>query len=118
MPRTHAPYAPEYRRAIIELAHAGLSINELAPSSIAKISRPPSRFLGGNWKWRGSIRTVVTYRPPHYLKKSLDFLSTHTDPYLYREICDATFPLSQAGEALDRSERREVTRAALLPRVG
>ena len=30
MPRTHAPYAPEYRRRIIELARAGRSINELA----------------------------------------------------------------------------------------
>src|ERR1700722_16885611 len=30
MPRTHAPYAPEYRRSIIELARAGRSINELA----------------------------------------------------------------------------------------
>jgi transposase len=30
MPRTHAPYAAEYRRRIIELARAGRSINELA----------------------------------------------------------------------------------------
>ena len=30
MPRTHQPYAPEYRRRIIELARAGRSINELA----------------------------------------------------------------------------------------
>jgi transposase len=30
MPRTHPPYAPEYRRRIIELARAGRSINELA----------------------------------------------------------------------------------------
>ena len=29
MPRTHQPYAPEYRRRIIELARAGRSINEL-----------------------------------------------------------------------------------------
>ncbi len=57
---------------------------------------------------------VVMY-PPHYLKKSLDFLSAHMDRYPYREMCDATFPLAQAAEALDRSERRELTRAALLP---
>jgi D-arabinose 1-dehydrogenase-like Zn-dependent alcohol dehydrogenase len=57
---------------------------------------------------------VVMY-PPHYLKKSLDFLSAHMDHYPYREMCDATFPLAQAAEALDRSDRREVTRAALLP---
>jgi transposase len=30
MPRTHQPYAAEYRRRIIELARAGRSINELA----------------------------------------------------------------------------------------
>lgn len=30
MPRTHQPYAAEYRRQIIELARAGRSINELA----------------------------------------------------------------------------------------
>jgi D-arabinose 1-dehydrogenase-like Zn-dependent alcohol dehydrogenase len=57
---------------------------------------------------------VVMY-PPHYLKKSLDFLSAHMDRYPYREMCDATFPLSKAAEALDRSDRRELTRAALLP---
>ena len=43
---------------------------------------------------------------------------TRMDRYPYREMCDATFPLSQAAEALDRSERREVTSAALLPQVG
>jgi transposase len=30
MPRTHPPYAPEYRRRIIELGRAGRSIDELA----------------------------------------------------------------------------------------
>src|SRR5215831_285664 len=30
MPSTHPPYAPEYRRRIIELARAGRSINKLA----------------------------------------------------------------------------------------
>ena len=30
MPRTHQPYAPEYRRRIIELARAGRSVNALA----------------------------------------------------------------------------------------
>ena len=57
---------------------------------------------------------VATY-PPHYLKKSLDFLAAHIERLPYREMCDATFPLSHAAEALDKSERREVTRAGLLP---
>ena len=30
MPRTHPPYAPEYRRRIIELARTGRSIDRLA----------------------------------------------------------------------------------------
>ena len=30
MPKSHPPYAPEYRHRIIELARAGRSINELA----------------------------------------------------------------------------------------
>ena len=30
MPRTHAPYAAEYRRRMVEQARAGRSINELA----------------------------------------------------------------------------------------
>ena len=56
---------------------------------------------------------AMTGYPPHYLKKSLDFLSRHIDRYPYNELCDAKFPLSRAAEALDRSERREVTRAAV-----
>ncbi len=61
---------------------------------------------------------AMTGYPPHYLKKSLDFLSRHINRYPYHELCDAKFPLSQAAEALDRSERREVTRAAVLPQQG
>jgi D-arabinose 1-dehydrogenase-like Zn-dependent alcohol dehydrogenase len=57
---------------------------------------------------------VATY-PPHYLKKSLDFLEEHIDRFPYTELCDATFPLLHAAEALDKSERREITRAGLLP---
>jgi threonine dehydrogenase-like Zn-dependent dehydrogenase len=66
-----------------------------------------------------SIELVgVTMYPPHYLKKSLDFLTAHMDRYPYREMCDATFPLSRAAEALDQSDRRELMRAALLPQEG
>jgi threonine dehydrogenase-like Zn-dependent dehydrogenase len=63
------------------------------------------------------ITTAMGY-PPHYLKKSLDFLSLNLERFPYRELCDASFPLSQAAQALDRSERREVTRAAILPQEG
>lgn len=57
---------------------------------------------------------IATY-PPHYLKKSLDFLSQHIDRFPYGELCDAEFPLARAAEALDKSERREITRAGLIP---
>ena len=30
MPRSHPPYAPEYRRRIVELARSGRSVTELA----------------------------------------------------------------------------------------
>jgi hypothetical protein len=40
------------------------------------------------------------------------------DRYPYLEMCDATFPLTHAAEALDKSERREITRAGLLPAEG
>lgn len=59
------------------------------------------------------IITAMGY-PPHYLKKSLDFLKANIERFPYRELCDATFPLSQAAMALELSERREVTRAAIL----
>jgi D-arabinose 1-dehydrogenase-like Zn-dependent alcohol dehydrogenase len=60
---------------------------------------------------------IATY-PPHYLKKSLDFLSENIERFPYQELCDQSFPLSRAAEALDKSERRELTRAALLPGQG
>ena len=55
------------------------------------------------------IHGIATY-PPHYLKKSLDFLAQHIDRYPYVELCDAKF--RTRSEALDKSNG-EVTRAAL-----
>jgi D-arabinose 1-dehydrogenase-like Zn-dependent alcohol dehydrogenase len=60
------------------------------------------------------ITTAMGY-PPHYLKKSLEFLSGNIGRFPYHELCNATFTLSQAAQALDRSERRDVTRAAIVP---
>ena len=64
---------------------------------------------------------MATYNP-HYLHKSLNFLSAHMDTYPYHELVDAEFPLAQAGEALEKSDRKEITRAlaaavAAAPRV-
>ena len=57
---------------------------------------------------------VATYNP-HYLHKSLNFLSSHIDKYPYEELVDAEFPLSEAAEAMEKSDRKEITRAALRP---
>jgi D-arabinose 1-dehydrogenase-like Zn-dependent alcohol dehydrogenase len=88
-----------------------IEIGNISPSLTAPIA--PSTLTFKSIELYG----VVMY-PPHYLKKSLDFLAAHIDRFPYREMCDATFPLGQAAEALDKSERRELTRAALLPQMG
>jgi threonine dehydrogenase-like Zn-dependent dehydrogenase len=61
-----------------------------------------------------TIIGVATYNP-HYLQKSLHFLSEHIDKYPYHEMVDAVFPLEQAAEAMDKSDRKEITRAAIEP---
>ncbi len=61
-----------------------------------------------------SIIGVATYNP-HYLLKSLNFLSEHIDKYPYHELVDAVFPLERAAEAMDKSDRKEITRAAVEP---
>ena len=105
---------PEAFIDALELASIGgrvIEIGNISPALTAPIA-----------PWRVTFKSLeiigVVMYPPNYLKKSLDFLSMHIDRYPYREMCDATFPLSKAAEALDKSERREVTRAALLPQQG
>lgn len=98
----------------MKMVRAGGRVIEVGNISAGlKVSIPPSMITFKSLEIIG----VATY-PPHYLKKSLDFLATHMDRYPYHELCDATFPLSRAAEAMDRSERREITRAGLLPQEG
>ena len=78
-------------------------------SNALQVQVPPSLITFKSLEVIG----VATY-PPHYLKKSLDFLAINIDRYPYTELCDALFPLSKAAEAMDKSERKEVTRAGLL----
>ena len=40
MPRTHAPYPPEFRRQMVELVRAGRSVEGLAPG-VRAFKRPP-----------------------------------------------------------------------------
>jgi D-arabinose 1-dehydrogenase-like Zn-dependent alcohol dehydrogenase len=61
-----------------------------------------------------SITGVATYNP-HYLNKALNFLSQHIEKYPYHEMVDAVFPLERAAEAMDKSDRKEITRAAIEP---
>ncbi len=98
----------------LSLVRAGGLVLELGNISRSlTVELPPSTLT------MKSISVIaMTGYPPHYLKKALDFLSRHIGRYPYHELCDAKFPLSQAAEALDRSERREVTRAAVLPQQG
>jgi D-arabinose 1-dehydrogenase-like Zn-dependent alcohol dehydrogenase len=105
---------PQAFAEALSLVRAGGLVLELGNISRSlTVELPPSTLT------MKSISVVaMTGYPPHYLKKSLDFLSRHINRYPYHELCDAKFPLSQAGEALDRSERREVTRAAVLPQQG
>ena len=105
---------PDAFMEAMKMVRAGGRVIEVGNISAGlKVSIPPSMITFKSLEIIG----VATY-PPHYLKKSLDFLATHMDRYPYGELCDATFPLSRAGEALDRSERREITRAGLLTASG
>ena len=105
---------PEAFIEAIKMVRIGGRVAELGNISPAlQVSLPPALVTAKSIEIVG----VATY-PPHYLKKSLDFLAAHIDRYPYTELCDARFPLSRAAEALDKSERREVTRAALLPQQG
>lgn len=60
------------------------------------------------------IESAVRY-DPWYLRTALAFLDDHADDYPYDRLIDTEFDLLDAGEALERSESRDVTRATLVP---
>lgn len=60
------------------------------------------------------ITTAVEY-DPWTLYEALQFLASTVDEYPYSDLVDAEYPLSAAGEALEDSEDRAVTRATLVP---
>ncbi|MFB6108751.1 MAG: zinc-binding dehydrogenase [Haloplanus sp.] len=60
------------------------------------------------------INAVVRY-DPWYLNKALQFLSNNAEKYPYEDLLDAEFALEDVEEALEKSDRREVTRATLVP---
>jgi D-arabinose 1-dehydrogenase-like Zn-dependent alcohol dehydrogenase len=105
-----AGVAEAFMDALKHVAVGGRVIEVGNISSGLTVQLPPSLITFKSLQIVG----VATY-PPHYLKKSLDFLSANIGKFPYLQMCDATFPLSRAAEALDKSERREITRAGLLP---
>jgi threonine dehydrogenase-like Zn-dependent dehydrogenase len=65
---------------------------------------------------RKAVRIVPAIRyDPWYLRRSLEFLAEHAEDYPYGELVDARFELVDVDEALERSDSREITRAALHP---
>lgn len=64
---------------------------------------------------RKSITVIPANRyNPWYLDKALQFLSRTIDKYPFGEMLDAEFTLSEIKDALDKSARREVTRASIV----
>ncbi len=102
---------PEAFLEALELVRQGGRVVEIGNISTGlTVALPPAMITFKSIEVVG----VATY-PPRYLYKALKFLERHQDTYPYQDLVDAEFPLEQAAEALDRSERKEVTRAALLP---
>lgn len=60
------------------------------------------------------VTTAVEYNP-WVLYESLEFLAKTKDTYPYEKLLDAEYSLIDVEEALERSERRELTRATLVP---
>ena len=60
------------------------------------------------------ITTAVEY-DPWVLYDALEFLANTIDDYPYGRLIDAEFTLAEIDEALEASERRDLTRATLLP---
>jgi len=95
----------------INLARHGGRVIEIGNISIGlTVEVPPALITFKSLQMIG----VATYNP-EYLHKALRFLSAHIDTYPYEQLVDAEFPLERAGEAMEKSDRKEVTRAALLP---
>lgn len=60
------------------------------------------------------ITTAVEY-DPWVLYDALELLANTIDDYPYDQLIDAEFPLEDIDDALQASERRELTRATLIP---
>lgn len=61
-----------------------------------------------------SIFSYVRY-DPWYVGKALAFLAENVDNYPYQSLLDTEFSLDQAGLAIEKSDKREVVRASIIP---
>lgn len=60
------------------------------------------------------IIPVLRYNP-WYLKKALEFLVRNIERYPFETLLDSQFKLGDIKDALDKSAKREVTRATIIP---
>lgn len=68
------------------------------------------------WITRNALTVIGCVRyDPWYLKKSLDFLEATFGKYPYEELSDKNYTLEETQELLEKAERREVTRGAIVP---
>lgn len=74
-----------------------------------------TEFTPSRLTWNSRTAIGIAYYQPWYLGKALDFLADHIDEYPYEELTGAEFTLDEVATAMEQSENREVTRAALLP---
>ncbi|MGH9388417.1 MAG: zinc-binding dehydrogenase, partial [Vicinamibacteria bacterium] len=85
-----------------------LEMGTVAPGSLAEID---VGFLVIK-----NIRIAfVLYYNPEYLEKALRFLSKNVNKYPYDQIADQEFALSEIALALERTDKRELNRATLVP---
>ncbi len=74
-----------------------------------------TEFTPSRLTWNSRTVIGLAYYQQWYLGKAMDFLSAHIEDYPYEELTGAEFTLDEVTEAMEKSENREVTRAALLP---
>lgn len=84
-----------------------LSIGNVSPTAQTSIS--PGELT------RKSILIIpVIQYDPWYLNKALKFLSKNIEKYPFDELLDADFSLDEIAVALDKSVKREITRASIV----
>lgn len=83
--------------------------------SIGNISPGKMMSFDPGLMTRKSVQIIPVVRyDPWYLNKALHFISKNIHKYPFDEMLDKDFELSQIGEALDQSAKREITRASIV----